>query len=69
MKLIVAHLALFFLLSAEALRVPRQDGNDGIHLAVSPICGPFSGNTSDANAGVDLKSIKTIVAFGVSTEG
>ena len=43
----------------------RQDPNNGIHLAVSPICGPLSGNTSDVNAGIDLSCIKTIVAFGV----
>ena len=50
---------------APRLRVTRQDGNDGIHLAVSPVCGPLSGNTSDANAGINLGNIKTIVAFGV----
>ncbi len=43
----------------------RQDGNNGIHLAVSPVCGPLSGNVSDVNAGIDLTRIKTIVAFGV----
>ncbi len=43
----------------------RQDRNNGIHLAVSPVCGPLSGNVSDVNAGIDLKTIKTIVAFGV----
>ena len=43
----------------------RQDGNNGIHLAVSPVCGPLSGNVSDVNAGVHLSRIKTIVAFGV----
>ncbi|KAI0658162.1 hypothetical protein C8Q70DRAFT_918294 [Cubamyces menziesii] len=48
----------------------RQDPNNGIHLAVSPICGPLSGNTSDVNAGIDLSCIKTIVAFGDSyTDG
>ncbi|KAI0672068.1 hypothetical protein C8Q78DRAFT_1068709 [Trametes maxima] len=48
----------------------RQERNNGIHLAVSPVCGPLSGNVSDVNAGVDLKSIKTIVAFGDSyTDG
>ena len=45
--------------------VARQD-NDGIHLAVSPICGPLSGNTSDVNSGIHIPLIKTIVAFGVS---
>lgn len=71
MRLSVASLVLVsFLLSVNALRVPslaaRQDGNNGIHLAVSPICGPLSGNVSDVNAGIDLSKIKTIVAFGVS---
>ena len=46
--------------------VARQD-NDGIHLAVSPVCGPLSGNTSDVNTGIHLPLIKTIVAFGVSS--
>ena len=46
-------------------KVVRQD-NDGIHLAVSPVCGPLSGNTSDVNSGIHLPLIKTIVAFGVS---
>ena len=47
-------------------RLPRQ-ANDGITLAVSPICGPLSGNVSDVNAGIDLATFKTIVAFGVSS--
>ncbi|KAI0703906.1 hypothetical protein C8T65DRAFT_654606 [Cerioporus squamosus] len=48
----------------------RQDGNHGIHLAVSPVCGPLSGNVSDVNAGINLTGIKTIVAFGDSyTDG
>ncbi|OSC99273.1 carbohydrate esterase family 16 protein [Trametes coccinea BRFM310] len=47
-----------------------RERNHGIHLAVSPVCGPLSGNVSDVNAGVDLKRIKTIVAFGDSyTDG
>ena len=46
-------------------KVVRQD-NDGIHLAVSPVCGLLSGNTSDVNSGILLPFIKTIVAFGVS---
>ena len=45
----------------------QESGNrSGIHLAVSPVCGPLSGKTADANSGIDLKQIKTIVAFGVS---
>ncbi|CDO76317.1 Carbohydrate Esterase Family 16 protein [Trametes cinnabarina] len=47
-----------------------RDRNNGIHLAVSPVCGPLSGNVSDVNAGIDIKRIKTIVAFGDSyTDG
>ncbi|KAI0634479.1 hypothetical protein C8Q77DRAFT_1055451 [Trametes polyzona] len=47
-----------------------NDRNNGIHLAVSPICGPLSGNVSDVNAGIDLSTIQTIVAFGDSyTDG
>ncbi|EIW79505.1 carbohydrate esterase family 16 protein [Coniophora puteana RWD-64-598 SS2] len=53
--------------------LPRQDSssdNDGIHLAVSPVCGALSGNVSEVNAGIDLSSIKTIVSFGDSyTDG
>ncbi|KAI0752437.1 hypothetical protein C8Q80DRAFT_1145938 [Daedaleopsis nitida] len=75
-----------YLVCANALRLPnlgghlpqysssiaRQDSgnNSGIHLAVSPVCGPLSGQTADANAGIDFKTIKTIVAFGDSyTDG
>ncbi|KAL1948214.1 hypothetical protein VTO73DRAFT_12289 [Trametes versicolor] len=48
----------------------RQDRNNGIHLAVSPVCGPLSGNVSDVNTGINLSTIKTIVAFGDSyTDG
>ncbi|KAH9934464.1 uncharacterized protein BXZ73DRAFT_76952 [Epithele typhae] len=65
------------ILPALALSTPRRgststrdDGNNGIHLAVSPICGPFSGNTSDASAGINYQGFKTIVAFGDSyTDG
>lgn len=39
--------------------------NDGIHLAVVPKCGPLSGKTASVNAGLDPRSFKTIVAFGV----
>lgn len=47
-----------------------QDPNDGIHLAVSPQCGPLSGTASDFNAGLNLPQFKTIVAFGDSfTDG
>ncbi|EIM80618.1 uncharacterized protein STEHIDRAFT_162400 [Stereum hirsutum FP-91666 SS1] len=62
----------FFALScviASPFVVPRAD-NDGIHLAVSPNCGPLGGNTADVNAGIDLSKIKAIVSFGDSyTDG
>nr|VWO98163.1 Uncharacterized protein [Ganoderma boninense] len=52
------------------LSPPQVDRNNGIHLAVSPACGPLSGAVSDVNAGINLKRIKTIVAFGDSyTDG
>ncbi|KAG6810941.1 hypothetical protein H0H92_009682 [Tricholoma furcatifolium] len=52
-----------------ALAIP-PDGNDGIHLAVHPHCGPLKGNTSDVNAGIDPLVIQTIVSFGDSyTDG
>ena len=64
---LVAHLAFAFsLLPVLARHLVRQDSNNGIHLAVSPICGLLSGNSTDANAGVDLRAVKTIVSFGVS---
>ena len=43
----------------------QRSDNNGIHLAVSPVCGTLSGSVSDVNAGVNLKDIKVIVAFGV----
>ena len=66
---LVAHLAFAFsLLPVLARHLVRQDSNNGIHLAVSPICGLLSGNSTDANAGVDLRAVKTIVSFGVSLD-
>ncbi|EJF57074.1 hypothetical protein DICSQDRAFT_112285 [Dichomitus squalens LYAD-421 SS1] len=64
------HLPVSGVRVAESLsQVARQD-NDGITLAVSPVCGSLSGNVSDANAGIHLPSFKTIVAFGDSyTDG
>jgi len=67
-SILVAFVASFA--AASPFLALRQDDNDGIHLAVSPRCGPLGGNTSDVNAGIDLKSIKTIVSFGDSyTDG
>ena len=51
--------------SQQVLAPPQADDNNGIHLAVAPACGPLSGAVFDVNAGIDLKRIKTIVAFGV----
>lgn len=48
------------------LRTRQGSGdNDGIHLAVSPQCGPLDGKTTNVNAGIVPTSIKTIVSFGV----
>ncbi|KII86154.1 carbohydrate esterase family 16 protein [Plicaturopsis crispa FD-325 SS-3] len=64
---------LFLLLSATARARSldaRQGSNDGIHLAVSPKCGPLAGNVTDVNAGLNLNAYKTIVSFGDSyTDG
>ena len=46
-------------------RVLKPGDNNGNHLAIFPVCGSLSGKASDVNAGVNLKDIKTIVAFGV----
>ncbi|KAI3608190.1 thermolabile hemolysin [Moniliophthora roreri] len=47
-----------------------QERNDGIRLAVSPICGSFPGNVADINAGIDPGRVRTIVSFGDSfTDG
>ncbi|KAF8829563.1 carbohydrate esterase family 16 protein [Lentinula edodes] len=53
------------------LRTRQGSGdNDGIHLAVSPQCGPLDGKTTNVNAGIVPTSIKTIVSFGDSyTDG
>ena len=50
---------------SESLHRTRDD-NDGIHLAVHPTCGKFGGNFTNANSGVNLSQIETIVSFGVS---
>jgi len=57
-----------FLIGVGALVTPRQSSrNDGIHLAVSPKCGPLSGpNYADFNAGINMADYNTIVSFGVS---
>lgn len=55
-----------FAASLATLRHPGD--NNGIHLAVAPACGSLSGNSSDMNAGIDLKRVKTIVAFGVRAQ-
>ncbi|KAJ3784559.1 hypothetical protein GGU10DRAFT_357546 [Lentinula aff. detonsa] len=56
----------------ETILRPRQGNgdNDGIHLAVSPQCGPLDGKTTNVNAGIVPSSIKTIISFGDSyTDG
>ena len=57
----VATAAVMFL---PLILAPNFD-NDGIRLAVSPICGALSGNVTDTNAGIILEAYTTIVAFGV----
>ncbi len=36
----------------------RQDRNNGMHLAVSPVCSPLSGRTADVNAGAHCFKIE-----------
>ena len=57
-------IALVFRLAAP-LDAFTVRNNDGIHLAVHPVCGKLDGNVTDVNAGLVLSSYKTIVAFGV----
>ncbi|KAJ7861411.1 carbohydrate esterase family 16 protein, partial [Mycena olivaceomarginata] len=45
--------------------VERQT-NDGVHLAITPVCGKLGGTFANANAGVPTTGIKTLVAFGDS---
>ena len=54
------------IVTASSFSIPRDERNDGIHLAVHPQCGSLGGNWTDVNAGIDLWSMKTIVSFGVS---
>lgn len=51
--------------SGDQKPLPLPPDNDGIHLAVSPQCGELFGSTADINAGIDGKTIETIVSFGV----
>jgi hypothetical protein len=50
--------------AAVHLPVERQT-NDGVHLAITPVCGKLGGTFANANAGVPTTGIKTLVAFGV----
>ena len=53
-----------------ATQQPRRNSNDGIHLAIDPPCGTFGGNVTNANTGIKLHDIDTIVSFGDSyTDG
>lgn len=61
-----ATLALSGVITSPFILPQVRDDNDGIHLAVSPKCGPLGGNLADVNAGIHLSQIKTIVSFGVS---
>ncbi|KAK7027996.1 hypothetical protein VNI00_015082 [Paramarasmius palmivorus] len=61
-------LGLLGILQASYSQDPGR--NDGIHLAVSPICGTFPGTVADINVGITTESIRTIVSFGDSfTDG
>ncbi|KAJ7803613.1 carbohydrate esterase family 16 protein [Mycena olivaceomarginata] len=40
--------------------------NDGVHLAITPVCGKLGGTFANANAGVPTTGIKMLVAFGDS---
>ncbi|KAJ7861402.1 hypothetical protein B0H14DRAFT_2742166 [Mycena olivaceomarginata] len=51
--------------AAVHLPVERQT-NDGVHLAITPVCGKLGGTFANANAGVPTTGIKTLVAFGDS---
>jgi hypothetical protein len=56
-------LSLLSVVSAVHLPVERQT-NDGVHLAITPVCGKLGGTFANANAGVVTTGIKTLVAFG-----
>ncbi|KAJ7716797.1 hypothetical protein B0H14DRAFT_3012609 [Mycena olivaceomarginata] len=50
--------------AAVHLPVERQT-NDGVHLAITPVCGKLGGTFANVNAGIPTTGIKTLVAFGV----
>ncbi|KAJ7716803.1 carbohydrate esterase family 16 protein [Mycena olivaceomarginata] len=54
--------------AAVHLPVERQT-NDGVHLAITPVCGKLGGTFANTNAGVPTTGIKTLVAFGDYTSG
>lgn len=54
--------------SSMAYRTRRQDPNNGVYLAISPVCCLLSGNVSDVNAGIYLSTIKIIAALGSSLQ-
>jgi hypothetical protein len=59
--------AALLLVARAAVHTPIQaDRNDGIHLPISPECGPLGGNYTNVNAGIDIHRMQTIVVFGVS---
>lgn len=61
----ILYLSALFLRAAVPLSTVTVRQNDGIHLAVAPVCGTLDGNVTDVNAGLVLTAYKTIVAFGV----
>ncbi|KAJ7444342.1 carbohydrate esterase family 16 protein [Mycena latifolia] len=58
-------LSLLSVVAAVHLPVECQT-NDGVHLAITPVCGKLGGTFANANAGVVTAGIKTLVAFGDS---
>ncbi|KAJ7074038.1 carbohydrate esterase family 16 protein [Mycena amicta] len=57
--------AAFSVAAAVHLPAERQT-NDGVHLAITPVCGKLGGTFANTNAGVVTAGIKTLVAFGDS---
>ncbi|KAJ7760159.1 carbohydrate esterase family 16 protein, partial [Mycena olivaceomarginata] len=58
--------AILSFVSAFHLPFERRQTNDGVHLAITPVCGKLGGTPINVNAGVVTTGIKTLVAFGDS---
>ncbi|KAJ7444333.1 carbohydrate esterase family 16 protein [Mycena latifolia] len=55
-------LSLLSVVAAVHLPVERQT-NDGVHLAITPVCGKLGGTFANANAGVVTTGIKTLDSY------